>query len=250
MSFVSTMPSNISAVILISARITPLFIGVGSSPFSRIPMMVRLIFVLVFAISISQVISFEHLSLTDLVIGIFTELFIGLTFLLVIHAAFSALLFWGRVVDMQIGLGAAGIINPATKSQDSLTGTIISLLATTLFFVMGIHLLLLETVVFSYTVFPLGKFAVWLSPQKLASFWGIEFLTAMMLFAPIMITIWSLDIIVGILSKTMPQVNIYFVTLPLKIGVGIVLFSVMANYSKPIFEKLFNQMLSVLQVGG
>jgi len=250
MPFTSTIPNNITALMLISARIAPLFIGAGSSPFSHIPMMVRLIFVLVFAISISQIITFEHLSNIDLVIGVFTEFFIGLTFLLVIHAAFSALLFWGRVVDMQIGLGAAGIINPGTKSQDSLTGTIVSLLATTLFFLMGIHLLLLEAVVFSYSVFPLGKFSVWLSPQKLASFWGIEFLTAMMLFAPIMITIWSLDVIIGILSKTMPQMYIYFVTLPLKIGVGIVLFSVMATYSKPVIEKLFHQMLSVLHSGG
>ena len=183
-------------------------------------------------------------------ISVLIELMLGGSILLVIHAAFSALLFWGRVVDMQIGLGAAGVLNPGTKSQDSLTGTIVSIVAVTIFFISGAHLMLLEIIVASFKVFQLGSSAIWLTPEKLAVFWGLELMTAMMIFAPVMIVVWSLDIMVGMLSKTMPQVNIYFVTLPLKIGIGIGVLSLTLVYTRPIFEHLFSQMFTVLQQGG
>ena len=166
--------SSVETLILVSARITPLFIGAGISPFSRIPRMVKGILVLIFSLSLSFLLGFEQVKQNEFYVAILTELFIGGSLLLVVHAAFSSLLFWGRVVDMQIGLGAAGILNPGTKSQDSLTGTIISLLAVAIFFVSGAHLMLLEVIVASFTVFPLGSSAIWLSPQTLAAFLGLE----------------------------------------------------------------------------
>lgn len=242
--------SEVETFMLVSARITPLFIGSGISPFSRIPIFVRAVMILIFSLSLSFLIGFEQPKTGYFALSLVFELMLGATFLLVLHAAFSALLFWGRIVDMQVGLGAAGVINPGTRSQDSLTGTFISLAAVTIFFVSGIHLLLVEVVVASFSVFNLGSFYVWLSPAALSAFWGAELLIAMMIFAPIMIIIWVFDIIVGMLSKTMPQMNIYFVTLPLKIAIGIFVLSLSVEQSRVAFEKLFQTMISVLVSGG
>ena len=77
-------------------------------------------------------------------------------------------------------------------------------------------------------------------------FFGLEFTTAMLLFAPVMIVIWTLDVMVGMMSKTMPQMNIYFVTLPLKIAVGITVLAVTVRYAKPLINTLFQQMLLFL----
>lgn len=238
--------TSIETFVLISARISPLFIGSGISPFSRIPVMVRAIVILIFSFSISTLIGFEQVKYSEFYLAILNELLLGGTLLLVVHAAFSALLIWGRAIDMQMGLGAAAILNPGTKSQDSLTGTIVSLVAVTIFFISGTHLFLLEIIVASFDVFNLGSTAIWLTPQKLAAFWGLELVTAMMIFAPVMIVIWSLDIIVGMLSKTMPQVNIYFVTLPLKIAIGLGILSITIVYARQIFLRLFEQMSTVL----
>jgi flagellar biosynthesis protein FliR len=235
---------------LVIARITPLFSGVGISPFSRIPVMVRLVLVVVFGFAISQLVTFPPSPDRPLILGLVSELFFGLLFLLVLQAAFAALLFWGRVVDMQIGFGAAAVMNPATHSQDSLLGTAISLAAVTLFFLTGVHHLLLAFLINSYQLFPLGASHVYLSPGQLAMFLGLEFSTAMLLFAPVMIVIWTMDVLVGFLSKTMPQMNIYFVTLPLKIAVGITVLAISVSYAKPLLNRLFGQMLTFLNALG
>ncbi|MFT4925234.1 MAG: flagellar biosynthetic protein FliR [Phenylobacterium sp.] len=244
------MNTETKELILIMARITPLFAGVGISPFSRIPLMVRLVLVLMFALAISQLIdvSISPLIPTNrpVLLALVNELMFGLVVLLVLQAALSSVLFWGRVVDMQVGFGAAAILNPATHSQDSMLGTMVSLAVVTVFFLSGVHHLLLQFMFNSFQVFPLGGTVLNLSAHKLAMFFGLEYLTAMLLFAPVMMVIWTLDVMVGFLSKTMPQMNIYFVTLPLKIAVGISVLAVSVNYSKALLDTLFAQMLTFL----
>lgn len=240
------MEFEVEKLLLVMARITPLFSGVGISPLSRIPVMVRSVMILVFAIAVIQIADISINTERPLAFALASELFFGLLFLLILQGAFAALLFWGRVVDMQVGFGAAAVLNPATHSQDSLIGTIISTAAVTFMFVTGIHLLLLEFLVNSYRIFPLGGEHLWLSPMQLAAFFSLEFATAMLLFAPVMIAIWTLDVMVGFLSKTMPQMNIYFVTLPLKITLGIAVLAVMVNYAEGLLNQLFMQMLQTL----
>lgn len=242
--------SETDKLMLVIARITPLFAGVGISPFSRIPLMVRLVMLLIFGLAITSLLDLSPPVERHLGFAMVSELFFGLALLLVLQVAFTSLLFWGRIVDMQIGFGAAAIINPATHSQDSLVGTLVSLAAVTIFFLTGIHHLLLEFVVNSYRVFPLGEAQLNLTPQKIAVFFGLEYLTAMLLFAPVMVVIWVLDMMVGFFSKTMPQMNIYFVTLPLKIAVGITVLAISVNYAKPLLSTLFAQMLTFLNALG
>lgn len=240
------MDFEIDKVVLMAARITPLFSGVGISPFSRIPVLVRSVMIIIFAIAVSQIVDLYSVPARPLAFALISELFFGLLFLLVLQGAFAAVLFWGRVVDMQIGFGAAAILNPATHSQDSLIGSIISTALVTIFFVTGVHHLLLQFIVNSYSLFPLGAEHVYLTPAQLAAFLSLEFATAMLLFAPVMIVIWTLDVMVGFISKTMPQMNIYFVTLPLKITVGLVVLATMVTYAAPLLDNLFSQMLLTL----
>lgn len=240
------MDVDLTMLLVISARITPLFSGVGISPFSRIPVLVRLVLIVVFALGVSQIVPDIGLIERPLVMVLIGELFFGMMFLLVLQGAFAALLFWGRVVDMQIGFGAAAILNPATHSQDSLIGTAISMAAVTFMFVTGVHHLMLQFFVSSYQLFPLGAQHTYLTPMQLAAYFSAVFATAMVLFAPVMMIIWALDVMVGFLSKTMPQMNIYFVTLPLKITIGLAVLSAMVAYTGPLLSTLFGQMLTTM----
>ena len=160
------LTAEIEKLVLVTARITPLFSGVGISPFSRIPVLVRFVLILVFGIAVNQLMELSVPVDRPLFFAIASELFFGLLFLLVLQGAIAALLFWGRVVDMQVGFGAAAILNPATHSQDSLIGTIISMAVITIMFLSGVHHLLLEFLINSYRLFPLGGMKYTCRPNR------------------------------------------------------------------------------------
>lgn len=229
--------SKLEIIVLIACRVAPLFLGGTVSPFSKIPAMVRTSIVLIIAVSLVGVIPVPQSS-NLLSLAICAELLIGFSFSLIVYAVFIAIQFWGKVVDMQMGFGAAGIMDPGSKSMDSLLGSILALGFTTFFFIVGGHGLLLEVYVNSFHVFTLGEFSAWLTPVTLMKFWGTVFLTGMMVFAPVMVLLWCVDWMVGMLSKTMPQVNIYFVTLPLKICLGMLILIIVLPGIQVVFEQL------------
>ena len=237
-------PSQV--IVLIACRVAPLFLGATISPLSKLPGFVRVVIVLILSLGIYLGLQTPVTASNALPVAVVAELTIGCCFALIIYGAFIATQFWGRVVDMQMGFGAAGVMVPSSKTMESITGTVVALGLTTFFFITGGHALLLQVLVKSIDIFPLGQFSAWLLPSVLAKFWGSVFLTAMMLFAPVMVLLWCIDCMVGIVSKTMPQVNIYFVTLPLKIALGMFAFAMMLPMGLSVFERLMAQMFEQL----
>lgn len=127
----------------------------------------------------------------------------------------------GELVDIQIGFGIATVFNPMTSSPVSLVAQFQYLLALTIFLAIDGHHFLLLAVAQSFRTVPLATAAG--GPQVMAGvsrmFADIAVI-ALRLGAPVIATLFMTDLVLGIMARVLPQMNVFVVGLPLKIGAG------------------------------
>jgi flagellar biosynthetic protein FliR len=154
-------------------------------------------------------------------------------------AGFAAFQFAGRILDIQLGFGVVGLIDPTTRTQAPLIGTILNMTAVLTFFLVGGHRLLLRGLAFSLQRIPPGTGLTALPvPTVLAQF-GAMFLSAALLAAPVMTIVLLVDVAMAMMARTMPQMNVFIIGLPLKILVGLVVLAISLGYLGPAFSRIF-----------
>lgn len=236
------------------ARLTPLFMAVNASPLQYFPMMVRLILMLAIGAILvggSGLIGSLPVYTSPWQWGanLVYELVLGMLMLLGFQLAIAAIQMMGRLLDMQIGFAAAGVIDPQTNNNDPLLGHIVVLFVTLALFLTNTHHQLFYAFKSMLMLIPLGSWNGDINVSKIAGFFGAQLSFALLLLGPIAMGLWLMDMFSGVVSKTMPQMNVYFVTLPIKIWLGMYLFSLALKYVKPLLSKIFFSIESWMQAG-
>lgn len=197
-----------------------------------VPMRVRLIFALFFSaivmFSIIDTIPAKPSNTADLAILIFEEITIGVTIGIAIKAILSALHILGMTIAYQSGLSSGVIFDPTQGTQGSIFGNFISITFITLMLVTDLHLTLVKAAHHSYTVFSFGFFT-----ENYHDFVDLvirvcsdAFNVGVRLSAPFLIVGILLNLGAGVLSRLMPQMQVFFVLLPIQILVHIFIMSI------------------------
>lgn len=169
-----------------------------------------------------------------------SELSIGFVFGLAILMPQAALHMSGWLLDIQAGLGAATLFNPGSQADtQSLLGTALTLLATVLFFTLDLHLDFYRALVASSRALPIGSAAGGLDAASFLGLLGSSFLLGLMVVAPLVLGLFAVDIGVAYASRSMPQANVYFMTLPLKVIVAMGLMMATLPFVPALAERLF-----------
>lgn len=153
------------------------------------------------------------------------EVAIGLALGTLIRFLMMALSVAGQMIAMQTGLAMAMNYDPAQNQQGAIFGTFLSVVAVALIFASGLHHGFLQGIAGSYQVlppglyYPPGDFAV-LALELV----GRGFAVAMQMAAPLVVFGLVFYAGIGVLSKLMPQANIFFVAMPLNVLIGLVVF--------------------------
>ncbi|WP_144394461.1 flagellar biosynthetic protein FliR [Pleionea sediminis] len=229
--------------LLVMIRFAPLFFSSSMTPMARMPQLAKVSMMVSFSILIVTILPAENdwfnVSLLEFLLVAANELFIGVMLLFGFIAAQSAIMTMGRMIEMQIGFGAAGIINPSTSQSESVIGTLLTMVSVFLMFLLMVDHSLITSLFTSFIVTPVGNL---LYPDALSVMvpnLAAQFILALLLVLPVSLGLLCLDLVIGYLAKTMPQMNIYFVSLPLKIGVGLVVFSLVAPTMINVFKRIF-----------
>jgi flagellar biosynthesis protein FliR len=171
------------------------------------------------------------------------ETFVGLLLGFTATAVFSILTIAGQMVDIQIGFSSAQLFDPGTSEMAGLSGTFNNILFTLYF--LGINGLdgMLLTIMNSYNFIPVGDFhlpsGTW---QVLTHLLGLIMSIAVQLAAPLLVALLLTDITFALLSRAVPQMNVYVVGLPAKLLVGLTLYMI----SMPGIIYLFNQIFTLM----
>lgn len=164
-----------------------------------------------------------YTSLTSYVILIGKELLVGLCMGFISYILFSAVYVAGHIIDTQIGFGMANVFDPMTNVQIPITADFYAVLATLFMLVTDSHHLLIKAIADSYVVLPPGgaRFGGDVVRQLVDLFYQ-TLLIGFKIAAPLVAAILITDVALGIISKAMPQMNVFMLGMPLKLIVGLI----------------------------
>jgi len=207
---------------LVSVRLLPLVVVAPILFFVRIPTAVRLILALALAGGMASALPNQVVpSLSITVLG--GELLLGAVLAFGFHAAYAAVDMLGRLIDTQIGFNAAGVFDPSTSNVTGLIAELLTLSLAMLFVALDYHHALLRAFSQLLTFLPPGSLNLSLLSASLASVMTQQFLLAFMLVVPVTLALWLTDVGFALMSRSMPQANIYFLALPVKLAIGVLM---------------------------
>jgi len=156
-----------------------------------------------------------------------------------VHAAFAAFGLAGQILDLQIGFGAGAVFDPVTRRDTPVLGAIMSSFAVVVFFAVDGHHAFLRGIAFSAQQMPPGAVRLHLAPAAVVRQFGAMFSLAVAMAAPVMFTLLLIEAGLAVLSRMLPQMNVYFVALPLKLLVGLATLSFSASTLAPVMRRAF-----------
>ncbi|WP_343520628.1 flagellar biosynthetic protein FliR [Sphingomonas sp.] len=155
-------------------------------------------------------------------VAVAAEVLVGLALGFILQIAFAAPLVASEVIGVSMGLSFATALNPQTGQSTPALGQFLTILLTLLFLAVDGHLVLVELVVRSYELLPPGQ--AWLAPGKLqniALFGGYAFLAGLLLALPVGFLLLCLNIVVGMLSRSAPALNLFAIGIPASLAMGV-----------------------------
>jgi flagellar biosynthetic protein FliR len=158
------------------------------------------------------------------------EAIIGLCIGLLVRLAFSGLHLAGTVISFQTSLAYARSFDPTQGSQGSVIGSLLAMLGITLVFVTNMHHMMIMAAINSYTLFPIGMSIPMedFAEQAVSTVSG-AFLLGIQMSAPFIVYGLTFYLAIGVLSKLIPQVQIFFVAMPANIIAGFILLMLLLS---------------------
>jgi flagellar biosynthesis protein FliR len=157
------------------------------------------------------------------------EVLAGLAMGFAVQIGFSAAMLAGETIGNTMGLGFAAMVDPMSGAQSPALGQFLSILATFLFLSLGGHLQLATIVVDSYRSLPVG--GAWPAAESirgLALFGGDLFAAGLAIALPVGFALVLVQIVMGMLARSAPAMNLFAVGLPATILAGVVLLAAAA----------------------
>lgn len=171
------------------------------------------------------------------------EVFIGLAIGFSVKILFMAVSVAGEIISMQSGFSFARFMDPLSMTQVTVIMQFKNLLAMMLFLAMDAHHILIKALVSSFRDVPIGSVVIQ-GPffQYLITSTGRVFATGFKIGAPIIVTLLFVELALGMLSKMIPQINIFIEGVPIKILATVVMLSFSLGVMVPVIVTMFRSM--------
>ena len=189
------------------------------------------------AIEYSTLMEFALICALELLLGIALAFATNIFFALTAYTA-------GQLIDMQIGYGIVNVYDAQNSTQAPVMGNVLNIILLIVFFAVEGHLRLIDMVYMTIDRMPIG--ALSLSPEigiVAAEIFMKAFLLGVMVALPVIASGLTLEIILGMLMRSVPQIHMFVVGVPLKMLIGLIVFSVslpvFIGFSNRIFDELF-----------
>lgn len=232
----------VSGWLLAMLRFAPVLVVPATSPFSWAPLHVRALLLFVVSAWLA-VVSPLVAPPADWVLAAASELLVGGCYGLAVMLPLAAVGSAARLLDIQAGLASASLFNPSLQSNDTVLGSALVMATTAVFLALGYHLFLLKALVASARFVPLGAALRLPSIEPLFAMLGSQFLLGLMVVAPVVLGLFAVDVFIAIASRSMPQANMYFLALPLKVAAVLVLLAGSLRLAPMAMERLFRDAL-------
>ena len=181
----------------------------------------------------AQLIGYLPLAVTEVGLG----LIMGLAGAMIIGALHGA----GGIMSQQIGVGMAKVVSPDTSGPMSAISGLLGILGLLLFLAIDGHHWFIQSLAISYTKAPLGQ-VTWkpmITTSMLAAYSNL-FVVAIRVAAPVVGIMFLVTVLIALLAKSVPQMNILMVGLPVKICIGVACMAFTLPFTLPVIRDAFS----------
>lgn len=171
------------------------------------------------------------------------EVLLGLALGVITNIIFNGIMIGGQMMDVSMGFAMSSLFDPASQVQSTLIGRFLNVMALMMLLAMNGHHSMLLALIASFDLVPAAgvHFQPAMVAEVIAIFSGM-FLLAFKLAAPVLAVIFVSEIALGLVARTVPQLNVFILGFPLKIGLGILVLAVTMPLLAVVFGNLLSQM--------
>ncbi len=173
------------------------------------------------------------------------QILIGVSMGFSMRLVFAAFEMAGDLLGLQMGLAFAQFIDPSRGTQTPLLGSFLGVLASLVFLVIDGHLLVIAAVVQSFELIPISANLSVVNAQNIAMAGGIMFTLALQISLPVLAAVLISNIVLGILARAAPQLNVMSIGFSITIGVGLWILWVSLPYFIAGIDGAIGRLLSV-----
>ncbi|WP_166306071.1 MULTISPECIES: flagellar biosynthetic protein FliR [unclassified Bradyrhizobium] len=248
---VSLLPALAAIFVLVFARVGAMVMLLPGFGESNIPARVKLSIALLLTLIIlplhRNAYHVDLTSISSLGVLMVHELIIGIVLGATARVTLSALNVAGSVIAQQLGLGFVTAVDPTQGQQGQIVGNFLTILGLTLLFATDSHYLVIAALSESYRIFSPGEIMPTGDVAALAtSAFSAAFKIGLQLSAPFLVFGLVFNIGLGVLARLMPQMQVYFVGVPLSIMVGFLIFGVVLAAMMNTYFDYFNGVMRQL----
>lgn len=249
-------PAEYEKFLFVFVRVGALILFVPILGSGQVPNRVKIGFILFISIAVFPMVRTtpmpEPRGLFDLAVYLFSEITIGLAVAYTARLLFTAVQVAGTIVDFQMGFGVVNVIDPQTETQVSITAQFQNILAILMFLAADAHHIFIYAIAESFFLIDPNQinFAAF-TPAFMMKIFSATFVTAVKIAAPAMAILFFISVGLGLVARTVPQMNVFIVGFPLQIGAGLLMVGLSMSFfsilvQNQIFE-LPERLLGVMQ---
>jgi flagellar biosynthetic protein FliR len=248
---ISFLPAEAAVFLLMFARMGTLVMLMPGFGERNIPVRMRLTIAVLLTLVMFPLqrgaYQVDMSSFAPLLLLLFGELAVGFVMGLAVRVALTAVQVAGTVIATQLGLGFVTTVDPTQNQQGALLGTFFSLLGITLVFATNLHHVAIAALANSYQAFAPGVVpatgdALQLSVKMVAD----AFRIGVQLSAPFLLFGLVFNVGLGLLARLMPQLQVYFLAMPLSIFGGFIILMVLVGAMMGVYLDFIGGVLGTL----
>ncbi len=210
----------LGAPILLASRLGGMFLIAPVFAARAVPTRVRAALLIAFGVALYPSVAgtIVPVTLAALASETFIGLLIGIAAALFVGAAEMA----GEWLAVQMGLAGATTVNPSSTESTPVLGNLMSILVVVLILGVDGHVVMIEALAASADVLPIGSGLDWFGLDQSTAVLGTTmFTTGLRFAAPAVAVLLTVNVALGILARTVPQLNMLMVAFPVQIGLGL-----------------------------
>jgi len=225
------MIEKLLGFVMVLTRISAFFLVIPVFGWKSIPVRIKVAMTVLLAIFFSMItpvpVVAGRISTAEAVLLMANEATYGLALGLIVTFVFAAVKFSGRIIERQMGLAMAQILDPLTGERAQPLSSLLEMIFIMLFLSANGHHLFLLIISRSYDSFPAGSIPTMpVLTEGIIQAGSTMMIHGLKLAAPILAAFLLLMVVLAVLARMVPEMNILFISLPLRVGLGLLMVAI------------------------
>lgn len=179
---------------------------------------------------------------------VITELFVGLVMGFIMNGCIQILAFSGQIIDMEIGFSMVNVINPTANISVTVTGNLYTYIVMLMLLATDLYRYIITAIIDAFQFIPVGQAVIRISmSQLMLTFIKDYFVIGFRIVLPMFAATLMVNIVLGVLAKVAPQMNMFVIGMQLKVLMGIIIIALAAKYVPVVADLIYGEMRTMVK---